>query len=144
MSSASVSGFELKEDSMKHLSRLTAVALLSASLTLPSAVLAHTKVVASTPAQSATVKAPRTVVLTFSEALIPPTAAASIVMTAMPGMANHGEMVIRNFTTAWSNGNKTMTLALKQPLRVGTYEVRWQAAGADGHRMKGVVNFIVS
>ena len=58
-------------------------------------------------------------------------------MTAMPGMANHGEMVIRNFTTAWSNGNKTMTLTLRQPLRAGTYDVRWQAAGADGHRELG-------
>ena len=62
----------------------------------------------------------------------------------MPGMPNHGEMVIRNFTTAWSNGNKTMTLKLKQPLRAGSYDVRWQAAGADGHRMKGTVSFTVS
>jgi len=64
-------------------------------------------------------------------------------MTAMPGMANHGEMAIRNFTTSWSNGNKTMTLTLKKPLAKGTYEVRWQAAGADGHRMTGKVSFIV-
>lgn len=129
---------------MKFVSTFAAVAMLAAPLVTPTAALAHTKVVASTPAQGATVKAPRSVSLTFSEALLPPTAAASIVMTAMLGMANHGEMVIRNFTTAWSNGNKTMTLSLKQPLRAGTYEVRWQAAGADGHRMKGVVNFVAS
>jgi methionine-rich copper-binding protein CopC len=65
-------------------------------------------------------------------------------MTAMPGMPNHGEMTIRNFTTAWSNSNRTMTLNLRQALRAGTYEVRWQAAGADGHRMTGTVNFTVS
>ncbi len=129
---------------MKFVSTFAAVAMLAAPLVTPTAALAHTKVVASTPAQGATVKAPRSVSLTFSEALLPPTAAASIVMTAMLGMANHGEMVIRNFTTAWSNSNKTMTLSLKQPLRAGTYEVRWQAAGADGHRMKGVVNFVAS
>ncbi len=129
---------------MKLVSSLAAAALLAAPLALPTAAYAHTKVVASTPAQGATVKGPRVVTLTFSEALLPPTAAASIVMTAMPGMTNHGEMVIRNFTTAWSNGNKTMTLKLKQPLRAGTYETRWQAAGADGHRMKGVVNFVAS
>ncbi len=129
---------------MKLVSRLAAAALIAAPLAGPTAALAHTKVVASTPAQGATVKGPRVVTFTFSEALMPPTAAANIVMTAMPGMANHGEMVIRNFTTAWSNGNKTMTLKLKQPLRAGTYEARWQAAGADGHRMKGVVNFVVS
>jgi copper resistance protein C len=129
---------------MKLTSSLAAIAMLAISLAAPVAALAHAKVVASTPAQGATVKAPRVVTLTFSEALLPPTAAARIVMTAMPGMANHGEMVIRNFTTAWTNGNKTMTLTLRQPLKTGTYEARWQAAGADGHRMKGVVNFVVS
>ncbi|MFN4020104.1 MAG: copper homeostasis periplasmic binding protein CopC [Erythrobacter sp.] len=129
---------------MKIASLFAALAIAASPLALPAAALAHTKVVASTPAEGATVASARTVSLTFSEALLPPTAAASIVMTAMPGMANHGEMVIRNFTTAWSNGNKTMTLTLRQPLRAGTYEVRWQAAGADGHRMNGTVTFIVS
>ena len=121
-----------------------ALVTLAVPVAVPTSALAHTKVVASTPAQGATVKAPRGVTLTFSETLLPPTAAASIVMTAMPGMANHSPMIIRNFTTAWSNGNKTMTLSLRQPLRAGTYEVRWQAAGADGHRMKGTVNFVAS
>ena len=129
---------------MKFASTFAAVAVLAAPLTAPTAAFAHAKVVASTPTQGATVKAPRSVMLTFNEALLPPTAAASIVMTAMPGMANHGEMVIRNFTTKWANGNKTMTLSLKQPLRAGSYDVRWQAAGADGHRMKGKVSFTVS
>ncbi len=119
-----------------------ALAMLAAPLAAPAAALAHTKVVASTPAEGSTAARPRVVTLTFSEALLPPTAAASIVMTAMPGMADHSPMVVRNFTTTWSNSNRTMTLKLRQPLRAGTYEVRWQAAGADGHRMKGTVNFV--
>lgn len=105
---------------------------------------AHSKVVASTPAQGAKVSAPKTVVLNFSEALIPPTASVAIVMTAMPGVKNHGEMVIRNFTQSWSDNNRIWTLKLRQPLRTGSYDIRWQAAGADGHRMKGTVNFIVN
>ena len=129
---------------MKFVSTFAAVSMLAAPFAAPAAALAHTKVVASTPAQGATVKAPRGVTLTFSEALLPPTVAASIVMTSMPGMANHSPMIIRNFTTKWSNSNRTMTLTLRQPLRAGTYEVRWQAAGADGHRMKGTVNFIAN
>ena len=129
---------------MKFGFTFAAVVLLAAPVAVPTVALAHTKVIASSPTQGAAVKAPRSITLTFSEALLPPTAAASIVMTAMPGMANHGEMVIRNFTTVWSNGNKTMTLSLKQPLRAGVYEVRWQAAGADGHRVKGTVNFVAS
>lgn len=129
---------------MKFASTFAAAAILAVPLAAPTAAIAHAKVVASTPTQGATVRAPRIVTLTFNEALLPPTAAASIVMTAMPGMANHGEMVIRNFATKWANGNKTMTLSLKQPLRSGSYDVRWQAAGADGHRMKGKVSFTVS
>lgn len=129
---------------MKFTSTLTAAAMLAGSLVAPTAATAHSRVVTSTPAQGSTVARPRVVTMTFSEALLPPTAAASIVMTAMPGVPKHGEMVIRNFTTAWSNGNRTMTLTLRQPLRPGTYAVRWQAAGADGHRMNGTVNFIVS
>lgn len=129
---------------MKIRAIIASLALAGAALGAPALTMAHTRVVASTPAQGTTVARPRVVTLTFSEALLPPTAAASIVMTAMPGMENHSPMVIRNFTTAWSNGNRTMTLNLRQPLRAGTYEVRWQAAGADGHRMNGTVNFIVS
>ena len=126
---------------MKIASALATLAIAASCLAAPAPALAHTKVVASTPAEGATVASAKSVTLTFSEALLPPTAAASIVMTAMPGMPNHGEMVIRNFTTAWSNGNKTMTLNLTRPLAKGTYEVRWQAAGADGNRMKGTVTF---
>lgn len=129
---------------MKIASLFAALAIAASPLAMPATALAHTKVVASTPAEGATVASAKTVTLTFSEALLPPTAAASIVMTAMPGMPNHGEIVIRNFTTAWSNGNKTMTLNLTRPLAKGTYEVRWQAAGADGHRMKGTVTFNIS
>lgn len=123
---------------------IAGAALALGALALPAPADAHSRVVSSTPAQGATVKKPRVVTLTFSEALLPPTAAASIVMTAMPGVQNHGEMAIRNFTTAWSNGNRTMTLTLRQPLRAGSYDVRWQAAGADGHRMTGAVKFTVS
>lgn len=110
---------------------------------LPSAASAHARVVASNPAAGATVANLRVVTLTFNEALLPPTVASTIVMTAMPGMVDHQPMTIRNFTSSWSNGNRTLTLTLRRALRAGTYDVRWQAAGADGHRMTGTVNFIV-
>ena len=120
-----------------------AYALAMTAASLPVTSHAHTRVTASTPAEGTAVTRPRSVSMTFSEALLPPTAATNIVMTAMPDMANHQPMVIRNFTSAWSNNNKTVTLSLRKPLQTGTYEVRWQAAGADGHRMKGTVNFTV-
>lgn len=123
---------------------LLAAAMFAASFMVPTATMAHTRVVSSAPAEGETVTRPRSVILNFSEALLPPKAAATIVMTAMPGVPDHGEMAIRNFATAWSNNNRTMMLTLRQPLRAGTYEVRWQAAGADGHRMNGVIRFTVS
>ena len=118
-------------------------ALALAALT-PSALSAHVQLAGSTPAAGAAAKAPKTVTLTFSQPVDKATAAASIVMTAMPGMANHGEMAIRNFTPSWSADGKTLTLTLKKPLPTGSYEVRWQAASADGHPMRGTLAFDVT
>lgn len=118
-------------------------AALALSALAPAALLAHVELAASTPAAGSEVKAPKAVTLTFSQPVDASSAAASIVMTAMPGMANHGEMVIRNFTPDWSDDGKTLTLGLKKPLPAGTYEVRWQAAAADGHSMQGTVTFEV-
>jgi hypothetical protein len=133
----------VKEIIMNVRSLIAVVALALSAGTTVSPAMAHTRVVASAPAEGAKVARPRVVTLTFSEALLPPTVATSIVMTAMPGMADHGEMVIRNFQSAWSNSNRTLTMTLRQPLRAGSYDVRWQAAGADGHRMTGTVRFTV-
>lgn len=124
------------------------IAALFAALALtalaPSApLMAKVKLAASTPAAGAKAKSPKTVTLTFSEKVNPAKATAAIIMTAMPGMANHGEMPIRNFTASWSADGKSMTLTLKKPLPAGTYDVRWQAAGADGHAMTGKVTFDV-
>lgn len=119
------------------------LAALALSALAPFALLAHVKLAASTPTAGSEVKAPKVITLTFSQPVEASSAAASIVMTAMPGMADHGEMVIRNFTASWSSDGRTMTLALKKPLPTGTYEVRWQAAAADGHPMSGTVTFEV-
>ena len=102
----------------------------------------HVQVVAASPAQGSKVAAPRSLSLTFNEAQQPGTVWVSVVMTAMPGMANHGEMVIRNFTPSWSKDGRTVTLSLRQPLRAGTYDLRWQTMGT-GHKMSGKVTFDV-
>lgn len=120
------------------------LAALVLSALAPTILAAHVKLAASSPVAGAEAKAPKEITLTFSQPVDPATAAASIVMTAMPGMANHGEMVIRNFTASWSDEGKTMTLTLKKPLPTGTYEMRWQAAAADGHAMSGTLNFDVT
>lgn len=120
--------------------------LLAAALivAMPQSLSAHVRVTASTPAAGATAERVRTVTLTFSDALDPAQTATEIVMTAMPSVENHGLMYIRNFTPAWSDDNRTLTLTLRQPLRAGSYTVRWQSTGmGDGHRMSGEVSFEV-
>lgn len=119
------------------------LAALALTALTPAALFAHVELTASTPAAGSAVKPPQAITLTFSEPVDPATAAASIIMTAMPGMANHGEMPIRNFTASWSADGQTMTLALRKPLPTGSYDVRWQAAAKDGHAMRGTVAFDV-
>jgi copper resistance protein C len=119
------------------------LAALALSVLMPTALMAHVQLTASTPAAGAEAKVPKVITLTFSLPVDQTTAAASIIMTAMPGMANHGEMPIRNFTTSWSPDGKTLMLTLKKPLPTGSYDVRWQAAAADGHPMSGSVSFEV-
>jgi hypothetical protein len=119
------------------------IAAFVLSALAPGALLAHVTLAASTPAAGAEAKAPKAITLTFSAPVRPASAAVSIVMTAMPGMKDHGEMLIRNFTPRWSADGTTMTLVLARPLPAGSYEVRWQAAGADGHAMRGTVAFNV-
>ena len=121
---------------------LAAFALATLAPAAP--LLAKVTLTASTPAAAAKAKGTRTITLTFSEKVNPAKASAAIVMTAMPGMPNHGEMLMRNFTASWSADGKTLTLSLRCALPAGTYDVRWQAAGADGQAMKGTVTFTVS
>jgi len=113
------------------------------SALVPGAVLAQVQLAASTPAAGAETKAPKAITLTFSQPVDPASAAANIVMTAMPGMSDHGEMTIRNFTASWSADGKTLTLTLKKPLPAGSYDVRWQAAAADGQAIMGNFSFDV-
>lgn len=122
---------------------IAAILIAIGTTALPSVAVARGLLLSSTPAEGATASRPRVVTLVFGEPLATPGATASIVMTAMPGVKNHGEMVIRNFTSAWSRENRTLVLSLGQPLRSGTYEVRWQASSADGQRATGTVTFTV-
>ncbi|WP_073973544.1 copper resistance protein CopC [Erythrobacter donghaensis] len=129
---------------MRFPALLAAAGLALTTLAPAAPLIAQVKLAASTPKQGTKAKGTKVVTLTFSEKVNPAKASANIVMTAMPGMKDHPEMLIRNFTPSWSADGKTMTLTLKKPLPAGTYDVRWQAAGADGRVMTGKVSFDVS
>ena len=60
----------------------------------PTAALAHAKLVASTPAANAKVAKVTSIQLKFSEKLVASTVKAELVMTGMPGMADHPPMKI--------------------------------------------------
>jgi methionine-rich copper-binding protein CopC len=122
---------------------LAAVALGFAATVPSGPLLAQVKLAASTPKQGAKAQGTKVITLTFSEKVNPAKASATIVMTAMPGMKDHPEMLIRNFTASWSADGKTLSLTLKKALPAGTYDVRWQAAGGDGRAKTGTFSFTV-
>jgi hypothetical protein len=70
------------------------------------------------------------------------TARAELVMTGMPGMADHPPMKIA-IGSAMGKDGKSMTLTPKRALVPGTYKVKWSASGADTHRMSSEFSFTV-
>jgi methionine-rich copper-binding protein CopC len=104
--------------------------------------LAHPKVVSATPAQGSTVASPATIALTLSETLMPKLSGATMVMTGMPGMANHAPMKMPTTTTISPDG-KTITLKPSKKLATGTYRVDWYAVSSDTHRVTGTHDFAV-
>ena len=121
------------------LTRLVVLAVL----TLPAAAFAHATVVSSTPAANSAVKSPGRITIGFSTPLKPGTAGAEIVMTAMPGMADHPPMVIKAFTNELADDGRTLVLKLKNPLPAGSYTLNFAATGADGHPVSGSLDFRV-
>lgn len=111
-------------------------------LAIPAAALAHVKLTASTPAANASVSKPARIELKFSEKLIAPTVKTEVIMTRMPGMADHAPMKMAH-TSQMGKDGKSMTLVLKKALVPGDYTVKWSAAGADSHRMGSEFSFKV-
>jgi methionine-rich copper-binding protein CopC len=121
--------------------RLTALLTAAAFLLAAGPALAQPKLVAATPAADATVTRPTTIALTFSEDLAAPLSGIDLVMTAMPGMANHKPMPIKGITP--KAAGKALTIALPRPLPSGTYRLTWHAAGPDQRRVEGSYAFTV-
>ena len=123
--------------------RLAFTAPVLVALAFAANAQAHTRLVSSSPAANATVSKPGRVVLTFNERVVANFTGATLVMTAMPGMASHQPMPITGFTSAMSANGKTLTLQMRRALTPGTYQLRWHAVGDDTHRMEGTFSFTV-
>lgn len=111
------------------------------ALTLPSVAQAHARLVAATPAANATVARPTRLSLTFSEPVVAASSGIDLVMTGMPGMADHPPMPIKGFATTATG--PTIAATLPRPLPAGTYTLKWHAVTADQHRVEGTYTFTV-
>ena len=120
-----------------RIAKTNLTALLAATVMLvASPAIAHTKLVSSNPAADATVRAaPRTITLTFNERVVP---AFSKFELTMP---DH-RMNIPLRTTVSRDGKRIVGTP-QSPLARGSYAIHWTAAGADGHKMEGHLNFRV-
>ena len=116
---------------------------LLAALAIAGTAQAHTKLLSSSPAANATVAKPGKVVLTFNEKVVANFTGATLVMTAMPGMASHQPMPITGFTSAMRADGKALMLQMRRALTAGTYQLKWHAVGDDTHRMEGTFSFTV-
>ncbi len=110
---------------------IAATAMLSAG-----PAFAHAKLVSSNPSANATVQtAPRTITLVFNERVVPTFSKLELTMP------EHGMNVPVRSTV--SDDGKRIIGTLQSPLHKGAYAVHWTAAGADGHKMEGRINFRV-
>ncbi|WP_427308084.1 copper homeostasis periplasmic binding protein CopC [Cupriavidus sp. H39] len=126
-----------------HAHRPLIHALLAATAALASSLaFAHPKLVSSAPADKAEVPAPQKIELRFSETLVTQFSGANLVMTGMPGMADHAPMKMA-VKVSGSDDPKTMVITPTQPLPPGSYRVDWRAVSSDTHPVNGNLAFTV-
>ena len=115
--------------------RLFAAAAAVLAVSAPAAaVLAHARLVSSTPVANATVASPGVISLTFSERMLPAFSSFDLVDAA------GRETAVR---ATVSEDGKTLSARVARPLAAGAWTVNWRIASADGHRMTGSYGFTV-
>jgi methionine-rich copper-binding protein CopC len=116
--------------------RLALVLLLTLALPVRAA-SAHPRLLRAMPAgDSRLTVAPREIVLTFHEDL-----SVRLCRLTLLDAAQHS-VTLDSLRTA-SGDAKTLTVKILGTLRPGRYTVKWQAAGADGHPVRGAYSFVV-
>jgi len=99
---------------------------------IASPALANARLIKSSPANGAKVKAPHRIVLTFSEALEP--AFSGALLLDQDGRNLNGDPV--------KVSGKLITITPER-LEPGRYVVSWHSAGHEGKRLEGRVHFTV-
>lgn len=122
---------------MTRTSLIVRSALITFAVAVPLYALAHPKLVSAVPAANSHVVAvPATVRLTFQEPLEPAMSRITVVHAG-------AHAVTMGRVASDSADRKTLVASLTTPMGAGAYTVTWQAAGADGHPMRGSYTFTV-
>ena len=123
---------------MMTASGLSRLARLLFVLALPlSAAHAHPRLMNAVPAAEGRVGArPRALTLTFNESL-------AVVLCRVSLLDQTSQLVKLDTLRAGVNDAKTLTATILGPLSSGRYTVKWQAAGADGHPVRGEYTFTI-
>ncbi len=120
------------------LSRMSGLMLIAAAMLAPiSRAHAHPKLLNATPTVNGHVaSAPTMLSLTFNEAITAPLSSVTVFDAAQRAVT---------LEKAQSDAKDAATLVAKVigEMPPGRYTVRWQAAGKDGHPMKGEFTFVV-
>jgi len=117
--------------------------VVATALALPGVAMAQPQLVSSTPAAKAAVSKPTRLSLTFSEKLVAGTSGFDLVMTGMPGMADHPPMPIKGFTASIGPDGKSLIATLPRALPAGSYDLNWHATGGDQGKAQGRYSFTV-
>jgi methionine-rich copper-binding protein CopC len=108
------------------------------AVTLPArSALAHPKLVSASPAANASVEqSPALISATFNETLTLSLSKLTLIDAAQRAIPLEA-------TKAAEGDPKTLTARVTVALKPGRYTAKWQAAGADGHPMRGEFTFLV-
>lgn len=123
--------------------RLILSAAALSLIALPAVALAQPRLLSSNPVASATIAKPTKLTLIFSEKVTAKLSGIDLVMTSMPGMADHPPMPIKGFRTTVASDGKTISVNLPRPLPAGTYDLNWRVIGADQSKGEGKYSFTV-
>lgn len=112
--------------------------LLLLALALPfRTAAAHPRLVRAVPAAESHVQAmPHALSLTFNEDL-------TIALSRLTLLDPAGQPVALDTVRFAPDDNKTLTAKILGTMPAGRYTVKWQAAGADGHPMRGEYTFVL-
>lgn len=118
------------------------LALAVATVFAATPLLADPILVTAKPSANATVAPTNRIDLVFNEKIMPANTRMQLMMTSMPGMANHAPMKMPISVMMGKDGKSVMVM-MKKPLTSGGYELRWMASGDDNEVVSGKYAFKV-